>query len=86
MTTFQTTLHQTFGAPSIALFAVMAVMAVMAVWRRNHLTRAHLKNLSPEQLADIGLSRAQARRQAQKPFWQSAESLADSAEVPDDER
>ncbi|MFT6917327.1 MAG: hypothetical protein ACJAWL_003685 [Motiliproteus sp.] len=80
MTTFQATLHQTSGAPFIALFAMMAV------WRRNHLTRVQLKYLSPEQLTDIGLSQAQALVEANKPFWQSAMSLAGTDEGRDDER
>lgn len=80
MTSLQASLTPASGGPSIAL------VAVFAVWRRNHLTRAHLKTLNSEQLADIGLSRAQARLEAKKPFWQSAASLAGRAEGPDDER
>jgi uncharacterized protein YjiS (DUF1127 family) len=65
MTTFQANLNPTSGAQSIALFAVLRV------WRRNQQTRAQLKNLSTEQLRDIGLTRTQARSEAGRAFWQT---------------
>ena len=39
-------------------------------WMHNHRTRAALARLTPERLADIGLSPAAARREARKWFWQ----------------
>lgn len=40
-----------------------------AFWRRLN-TRRVLLRLSDQQLADIGLTRAQAEREARRPFWQ----------------
>ncbi|TVT86389.1 DUF1127 domain-containing protein [Pseudomonas sp. H3(2019)] len=37
-------------------------------WHRLH-TREALLELSPEQLRDVGLSRAEAREEGLKPFW-----------------
>ncbi|MBU6960563.1 DUF1127 domain-containing protein [Pseudomonas sp. CVAP len=37
-------------------------------WHRLH-TRKALLELSPEQLRDVGLSRAEAREEGLKPFW-----------------
>lgn len=38
-------------------------------WRRRLQTRQALRHLSDEQLRDIGLSRAQARTEVERPFW-----------------
>ncbi|WP_320827015.1 DUF1127 domain-containing protein [Reinekea sp.] len=74
MTTFQANLTPTSGAHSIALFAVLRV------WRRNQHTRAQLKNLSIEQLRDIGLTRAQAQGEAKRAFWQAGAMRAEPGE------
>jgi len=74
MTTFQANLNPTSGAQSIALFAVLRV------WRRNQQTRAQMKNLSTEQLRDIGLTRAQAQREANRAFWQAGAIRAEPGE------
>ncbi|WP_339458401.1 DUF1127 domain-containing protein [Pseudomonas sp. EA_105y_Pfl2_R69] len=39
-----------------------------AFWRRLQ-TRRALLHLNPGQLADIGLSRAEAEHEARRPFW-----------------
>jgi len=39
------------------------------VWRRRSQTRRSLKTLSEHQLRDIGVSRAEAVVEADKPFW-----------------
>jgi len=39
-----------------------------AFWRRLN-TRGMLRKLTDQQLRDIGLSRAQAEREARLPFW-----------------
>lgn len=39
-----------------------------AFWRRLN-TRGKLRKLTDQQLRDIGLSRAQAEREARLPFW-----------------
>ena len=38
-------------------------------WRRRLQTRQALRHLRDEQLRDIGLSRAQARTEVERPFW-----------------
>jgi uncharacterized protein YjiS (DUF1127 family) len=40
-----------------------------AVWLRRGFSRNELRNLSDRDLRDIGLSRADAHREAAKPFW-----------------
>jgi uncharacterized protein YjiS (DUF1127 family) len=40
-----------------------------AVWLRRGASRYELRNLSDRDLRDIGLSRANAYREATKPFW-----------------
>jgi uncharacterized protein YjiS (DUF1127 family) len=40
-----------------------------AVWLGRGLSRFELRNLSDRDLRDIGLSRADAYREAAKPFW-----------------
>jgi uncharacterized protein YjiS (DUF1127 family) len=40
-----------------------------AVWLRRGISRNELRNLSDRDLRDIGLSRADAHREAAKPFW-----------------
>jgi uncharacterized protein YjiS (DUF1127 family) len=39
------------------------------VWLRRGISRSELRNLSDRELRDIGLSRADAHREAAKPFW-----------------
>jgi len=41
----------------------------VALWRRRARERRLLAGLSHEQLKDFGLSRADALREAAKPFW-----------------
>ena len=41
----------------------------MLTWRRRVHTRRHLATLDAHLLADVGLTRAQALEEAQKPFW-----------------
>ena len=54
--------------PVMAQWAV--VFAVLATkWSMRKRTRKHLRCLSPAQLDDIGLSRAEAHYQATLPFW-----------------
>ncbi|MGE0748028.1 MAG: DUF1127 domain-containing protein [Rhodospirillales bacterium] len=45
------------------------IACVVALWRRRARERRLLAGLSPEQLKDFGLSRADACREAAKPFW-----------------
>ena len=39
-------------------------------WRVRHKTRAHLASLDDRTLRDIGLSRYDANKEAEKPFWE----------------
>jgi uncharacterized protein YjiS (DUF1127 family) len=43
----------------------------LVVWRRRYRTRLHLLDLSDYELEDLGLSRAAAREEAMRPFWES---------------
>lgn len=42
----------------------------LKLWARNWRTRRALARLDPARLVDIGLSVAEARREARRPFWQ----------------
>jgi len=41
----------------------------IALWRQVHRTRVHLLALSETELVDLGLTRAAAREEAMRPFW-----------------
>jgi uncharacterized protein YjiS (DUF1127 family) len=41
----------------------------MLMWRHRACVRRHLITLDAHLLADVGLTRAQALKEAQKPFW-----------------
>lgn len=43
----------------------------LAVWTVRSRSRAVLKHLTSDQLADLGLSRAEAQEEAAKWFWKS---------------
>ncbi|MEM5582129.1 MULTISPECIES: DUF1127 domain-containing protein [unclassified Roseibium] len=43
----------------------------LRLWRRRHRTRLHLLELNDHQLQDLGLTRAAARAEAMRPFWES---------------
>lgn len=42
---------------------------LLALWRQRARQRRALAELPPERLADLGLTAAQARTEAAKPFW-----------------
>lgn len=44
---------------------------VLRLWRARARQRVQLAALPPQMLADIGLDRAQADREAAKPFWRA---------------
>ena len=46
------------------------VLALAGSWYRRARQRRQLADLSDRQLADIGISRAEACAEAGKPFWQ----------------
>ena len=45
------------------------VLAMLEVWQARAAQRRALRQLEPFQLDDIGVSRAEALREADKPFW-----------------
>ena len=42
----------------------------MRMWRHRMLYRQHLRGLEDHLLDDLGLTRAEAEREAARPFWQ----------------
>ncbi|HAM48359.1 MAG TPA: DUF1127 domain-containing protein [Alphaproteobacteria bacterium] len=42
----------------------------MRMWRHRVLYRQHLRGLDDHLLDDLGLTRAEAEREAARPFWQ----------------
>jgi uncharacterized protein YjiS (DUF1127 family) len=57
--------RQNNGARSL----LMAVLVSIDAMAEKHRSRNVLSGLSDEQLKDIGLSRADAFREASRPFW-----------------
>ncbi len=64
------------AVPTVAIRGLQTVLgtawhAVATVnrWRETARQRRHLAALETHQLADIGISAEQARREAAKPFW-----------------
>ena len=43
--------------------------AAIAAWQQRYALRQHLLEMDDRLLEDIGMSRADARREAAKPFW-----------------
>lgn len=43
--------------------------ALAALWRFRARTRAHLRDLPPHMLRDIGVDQGMADAEARKPFW-----------------
>jgi uncharacterized protein YjiS (DUF1127 family) len=50
---------------------VVAVTDLLYLWQRRLRDRDLLLHMSTAQLKDIGLSRADALQEAEKPFWRS---------------
>jgi len=46
-----------------------ASSSVLMVWYRRQLQRRYLKEMEPRLLADIGITRQVADKEARKPFW-----------------
>ena len=49
--------------------AFAETLATIGLWRERARQRRHLAEMSPEMLADIGVSASAARTEAGKPFW-----------------
>lgn len=56
------------GLPTASKFAIDVAWRV-AIWAERRRSRRALAELSDMQLRDIGLTRDQADREAEKPFW-----------------
>ncbi|MCB1956769.1 MAG: DUF1127 domain-containing protein [Rhodocyclaceae bacterium] len=48
---------------------LLRLAGLVVLWARRHRARAELRVLDPHILRDIGVSRAQADFEADKPFW-----------------
>jgi uncharacterized protein YjiS (DUF1127 family) len=48
---------------------VKRLFTAMVIWQQRYALRQHLLEMDARLLEDIGLSRAEARREAAKPFW-----------------
>ncbi|MCG8355938.1 MAG: DUF1127 domain-containing protein [Kiloniellales bacterium] len=51
--------------------AVVKVVQTLLVWDERHVQRRALASLDDAMLKDMGLSRADAEREASKPFWRA---------------
>ena len=47
------------------------IMETVTLWRTRSVQRAHLRTLDGHMLDDIGLTRAEADKVANKPFWKA---------------
>jgi uncharacterized protein YjiS (DUF1127 family) len=65
------TLSQLAANPKLPLVAQVAVRfaGLVTQWDKRRQTRCQLKTLDLHILEDIGISQAQARKEAARPFW-----------------
>ena len=70
MNTLIIDIKKTYLSAKILKDVVSHLSARIHHWQQRQRTRRALKQLSPQALTDIGLSRTQAMREAEKPFWQ----------------
>lgn len=49
--------------------ALRRIVVAMGHWTLRRRTRTQLNRLSPYMLEDIGITPAQARKEAERPFW-----------------
>jgi uncharacterized protein YjiS (DUF1127 family) len=63
--------EQAVGAGAIARLVALPrlVLETLLDWQERERQRHHLRQLDDRLLGDIGLSRADAVREASKPFW-----------------
>lgn len=65
-----TALKNRFALRNTTVSSAFAEMfTTIGLWRERARQRRHLAEMSPEMLADIGVSRSRARAEAGKPFW-----------------
>jgi uncharacterized protein YjiS (DUF1127 family) len=46
------------------------IFTFLTLWHRRAASRAALRELSPEHLRDIGITKAEAAHEAMRPFWE----------------
>ncbi len=63
--------HRTGAVFSILSGAVIRVVCALLTWQERANQRRNLASLDDRMLRDIGIDRAAARREAEKPFWQA---------------
>ncbi len=58
-------------SPRLPLIAVLALRfaAIVTKWERQRRSRVNLSKLDDCMLRDVGLTRHQANREANRPFW-----------------
>ena len=63
-------LRKNKALPIVSVWAVEFAVYV-SIWTMRHRTRAALRRLTDNELADIGLTRAQAESEAARVFWRA---------------
>jgi uncharacterized protein YjiS (DUF1127 family) len=63
-------LRENKSLPIVSVWAVEFAVCV-SIWTMRHRTRTTLKQLTDDQLADIGLTRGQALSEASRVFWKA---------------
>jgi uncharacterized protein YjiS (DUF1127 family) len=59
------------GARSFARRLVLGIVNLLVVWQQRLEDRACLQGMGEARLRDIGLTRVEARRESEKPFWRA---------------
>lgn len=60
---------KTLGALKVVRVACFKALEIIMIWQERAEQRCALKELDTRQLKDIGVTRADAIREAHKPFW-----------------
>ena len=60
---------KTLGALKIVRVTCFKALEIIMIWQERAEQRCALKELDSRQLKDIGVTRADAVREAYKPFW-----------------
>jgi uncharacterized protein YjiS (DUF1127 family) len=63
--------YRTGAVFSILSGVVIRVVCALLTWRERARQRRNLASLDDRMLKDIGIDRATARKEADKPFWQA---------------
>ena len=65
---------QTLTAPIVRIELdnpLQRLLATLVTWQQRYELRRHLLEMDDHLLDDVGLSRAQIRQEAAKPFWRA---------------